>query len=245
MHEGHALSEADREIQATARAFVDELIPWEVEAELHGGELPAHVVKQQRERVRELGFEAVNMPKELGGGGFTMLQQVLVSEQLGRASNALGWVVHTPAAWLPAVATPAQLERWLRPAVRGERRECYAITEEGAGSDLDGIQATAHADGDGYRLNGVKWHVTSINHADHVFFQARLADGANAGAHAMFVLDLDTPASAPSGSLPTATPSPTTTRSSPSRTCAFPPASSSGARATAWRSRGSGSATSG
>jgi alkylation response protein AidB-like acyl-CoA dehydrogenase len=190
---GHALSEADRDVQAAARAFVDELIPWEVEAEEHGGELPAHVVKQQRERVRELGFQAVNMPRELGGGGFTMLQQVLVSEQLGRATNALGWVVHTPAAWLPAVATPQQLERWVLPAIRGERRECYAITEEGAGSDVDAIRATAHAADGGYRLNGVKWHVTSINHADHVFFQAKLADGANAGGHAMFVVDLDTP----------------------------------------------------
>jgi acyl-CoA dehydrogenase len=193
VHAGHALSEADREIQAAARAFVDELIPWEVEAELHDGELPAEVVAAQRKRVAELGFEAINMPKELGGGGFTMLQQVLVSEQLGRATNALGWVVHTPAAWLPAVATPEQLERWVLPAIRGERRECYAITEEGAGSDVDAIEATAHSDGDGYRLNGTKWHVTSINHADHVFFQAKLADGPNAGAHALFVLDLDTP----------------------------------------------------
>ncbi|HEY2957689.1 MAG TPA: acyl-CoA dehydrogenase family protein [Actinomycetota bacterium] len=193
MQAGHALSEADRDVQAAARAFVDELIPWEVEAEEHGGELPAHAVKQQRERVRELGFQAVNMPRELGGGGFTMLRQVLVSEQLGRASNALGWVVHTPAAWLPAVATPQQLERWVLPAIRGERRECYAITEEGAGSDVDAIRATAHAADGGYRLNGVKWHVTSINHADHVFFQAKLADGANAGGHAMFVVDLDTP----------------------------------------------------
>jgi alkylation response protein AidB-like acyl-CoA dehydrogenase len=190
---GDALSAADRDIQAAARAFVDQLIPWEVEAEEHGGELPAEVVEQQVQRVRELGFEAVNMPRELGGGGFTMLQQVLVSEQLGRASNALGWVVHTPAAWLPAVATPQQMERWVLPTIRGERRECYAITEEGAGSDVDAIQATAHADEGGYRLNGVKWHVTSINHADHVFFQAKLADGANAGAHAMFVVDLDTP----------------------------------------------------
>ena len=193
MQAGHALSEADRDVQAAARAFVDELIPWEVEAEEHGGELPAEVLAQQRRRVRELGFEAINMPRELGGGGFTMLQQVLVSEQLGRATNALGWVVHTPAAWLPAVATPQQLERWVLPAIRGERRECYAITEEGAGSDVDAIRATAHAADGGYRLNGVKWHVTSINHADHVFFQAKLADGANAGGHAMFVVDLDTP----------------------------------------------------
>src|SRR6266508_1799486 len=187
------MSEADREIQAAARAFVDELIPHEVEAELHDGELPAELLEHQRRRVHELGFDAVNIPKELGGGGFSAFQQVLVQEQVGRATNALGWVIHTPASWLPQVATDEQLERWVVPTIRGERRECYAITEEGAGSDVDAIEATALRDGDGYLLNGVKWHVTSFNHADHVFFQAKLAAGPNAGAHAMFVVDLDTP----------------------------------------------------
>jgi alkylation response protein AidB-like acyl-CoA dehydrogenase len=184
---------ADREIQAAARAFVDELLPQEVEAELHGGELPAELLERQRHRVGELGFEAINMPKELGGGGFSAFQQVLVQEQVGRATNALGWVIHTPASWLPQVAADEQLERWVLPTIRGERSECYAITEEGAGSDVDAIQATARRERDGYRLDGVKWHVTSFNHADHVFFQAKLADGPNAGAHAMFVVDLDTP----------------------------------------------------
>jgi acyl-CoA dehydrogenase len=188
----YPMSVADREIQVAARAFVDELLPHEVEAELHDGELPAELLERQRRRVSELGFEAVNMPKELGGG-FSAFQQALVQEQVGRATNALGWVIHTPASWLPQVATDEQLERWVLATIRGERRECYAITEEGAGSDVDAIQATAHRDGDGYRLNGAKWHVTSFNQADHVFFQAKLAEGPNAGAHAMFVVDLGTP----------------------------------------------------
>jgi acyl-CoA dehydrogenase len=177
----YPMSEADREIQAAARALADELLPHEVEAELHGGELPDGLLEAHRRRVAELGFEAINMPKELGGGGFTAFQQVLVQEQIGRVTNALGWVVHTPASWLPKVATTEQLDRWVVPTIRGVRRECYAI------------QATATRDGGHYVLNGVKWHVTSFNHADHVFFQGKLAGGANAGAHAMFVLDLDTP----------------------------------------------------
>jgi acyl-CoA dehydrogenase len=189
----YPMSEADREIQAAARAFVDELIPHEVEAELHDGELPDGLLEAHRSRVNELGLEAINMPKELGGGGFSAFQQVLVQEQVGRVTNAIGWVVHTPASWLPRVASQEQLERWVVPTIRGERRECYAITEEGAGSDVDAITATAHRDGDSSVLNGVKWHVTSFNHADHMFFQGKLAGGANAGAHALFVLDLDTP----------------------------------------------------
>jgi alkylation response protein AidB-like acyl-CoA dehydrogenase len=174
------MSDADQEIQAAARALADELAPHEVTVELAGGELPEELLAAHRRRVAELGFEAINMPRELGGGGFSAFQQVLVQEQIGRVTNALGWVVHTPASWLPKVATAEQLERWVVPTTRGERRECYAITEEGAGSDVDAIAATATRDGDGYRLNGVKWHVTSFNHADHVFFQGKLIEEATA-----------------------------------------------------------------
>ena len=106
------------------------------------------------------------MPKELGGGGCSMLQQVLVQEQGGRATNALGLGARHPAVLVP--------RRWPRPTrssvracpgIRGEKEECYAITEEGAGSDVDAIVATARRDGDDYVLDGVKWHVTSYNSA--------------------------------------------------------------------------------
>ena len=189
-----AMSAADLAIQERARAFVDEeLIPYEVQAELADGELLPDVLERHERRARELGFGAINMPKELGGDGLTMFQQALVQEQIGRVTNGLGWVVHTPAAWLPDVATEHQLETWVKPTIRGERMECYAITEEGAGSDVDAIEAMARREGEEYVLNGEKWHVTSANLADHVFFQAKLEGGPNAGTHALFVVDMDTP----------------------------------------------------
>ena len=188
------MSNEDREIQGRARRFVDdELIPHEVEAEMNGGRLSGDVRDKHHRLAVELGLYAMNMPKELGGGGMTRFQQVLVSEQLGRVTNALGWCVHTPASWAPEVVTGEQLSRWIVPTIRGERHECYAITEETAGSDVDAIEATARRDGEEYILNGTKWHVTSFNTADYVFFQAKIADGPNAGAHAMFFVDKDTP----------------------------------------------------
>jgi alkylation response protein AidB-like acyl-CoA dehydrogenase len=189
----YGFSEADRQIQARARGFADELIPLEEQAELAGGELPPDVTVGHAKRARELGLASTNMPVELGGGGCTTLQQVLVQEQMGRVTNALGWVASTPPSWLPEVATPDQLERYVRPAIAGDREECYAITEEGAGTDVDAIEATAHRDGDQYVLNGVKWHVTSYNTADFAFFQARLAGGPHDGEHAMFLVDVPTP----------------------------------------------------
>jgi acyl-CoA dehydrogenase len=189
----YGLTESDLDLQKRAAAFADELIPFEITAELAGGELPAEVTAAHTARARELGLCATNMPTELGGCGYTALQQVLVQEQAGRVTNALGWVASTPPSWLPAVATEDQLERYVRPAVRGEREECYAITEEGAGSDVAAIEATACRDGDGYLLNGVKWHVTSYNTADFAFFQAKLDGGAHHGEHAMFLVDLPSP----------------------------------------------------
>src|SRR5204863_7426356 len=97
----YPMSEEDRAIQDRARGFVDELIPYEVEAEMNSGEIDPAVRAQQHDRAIELGLFAMNMPKELGGSGMTMFQQTLVSEQLGRATNALGWVVHTPPPWAP------------------------------------------------------------------------------------------------------------------------------------------------
>jgi alkylation response protein AidB-like acyl-CoA dehydrogenase len=189
----YGLSEEDLQIQARARGFADELVPFEDEAERADGQLPADVTAAHAKRARELGLHSTNMPRELGGGGCTSLQQVLVQEQMGRVTNALGWVAATPPSWLPAVATKDQVDRYVRPAIAGEREECYAITEEGAGSDVGAIEATARRDGDDYLLNGVKWHVTSYNCADFAFFQARLDGGPHHGEHAMFLVDLPSP----------------------------------------------------
>ncbi len=126
----YSLSEQDRDIQARARQFADELIPLETGVELAGGELPADQEAGHKARAIELGLYAANMPRAVGGGGCTSLQQVLIQEQVGRVTNALAWVVATPPSWLPDVATADQLERYVKPAARGERDECYAITEE-------------------------------------------------------------------------------------------------------------------
>ncbi len=189
----YSLSPADLEIQARAISFADELIPSEEFAEFHDGELPDGVDATMRARVHELGLHSTNMPVDLGGQGCTMLQQVLVQEQTGRVTNALAWIMATPPAWLPEVATDEQIERYIKPAIRGEKEEAYAITEEFAGSDVDAITSTARREGDEYVLNGVKWHVTSFNSASFVFFQGKLTEGAHAGEHAMFIIDLPHP----------------------------------------------------
>jgi alkylation response protein AidB-like acyl-CoA dehydrogenase len=84
--------------------------------------------------------------------------------------------------------------------MRGERHECYAITEAESGSDVEGIRATARrasSGDDDYVLNGEKWYVTSANFADFCVFQAKITTvsygGAHEAAHALFFVDLDSP----------------------------------------------------
>ena len=105
------------------------------------------MLAELRDAVRASGLAAINMPAEWGGAGLSILEQVLVQEELGGLTGALWDVVWRPANALRA-CTPAQRERYLVPAIRGERRDCFAVTEPGAGSDPRAIATVAErADG--------------------------------------------------------------------------------------------------
>ncbi len=183
-----------RDWQARARDFVDrELIPWEVEAELNNGEIPAEARDKQCAIAQDMGLSAMDVPPDKGGLGLSNVAQVAIYEQLGRVTNALGWCFSEAHRWMFEACVDDQIERYVRPIMRGERHECYAITESESGSDVDGIAATARRDGDDYLLDGEKWYVTSANLADFCVFQAKLAAGPHAGEHALFFVDLDSP----------------------------------------------------
>ena len=183
-----------RALQAAVRKYVDEeLVPWEVHAEMNHGEVPPEVHERQKREARRIGLSSMDAPRELGGGGASMLLQAVAQEQTGRVTNALGWRFSNVQKWMVKACSPHQIETWVKPLIADKRHECYAITEAEAGSDVDAIQATARRDGGHYVLNGEKWHVTSGNLADVIIFQAKLADGPNAGAHCLFFVDSDTP----------------------------------------------------
>jgi acyl-CoA dehydrogenase len=160
-----ALSPEQVDLQRRAREFTDQhLIPHELDCEFHGG-LSEGALKSIREAVLEWGFNAINHSEADGGRGYGVFDQVLIEEQWGRATGCL-WDVP----WRPSVpmrhGTEAQKAAYLRPACRGERRDAYAITEEGAGSDPTMVATTAKRDGDEWVINGEKWHVTTGDVAD-------------------------------------------------------------------------------
>ena len=190
----YPLPENARAWQEQIRRFVDEeLIPHEVEAELNGGELPKQLRDGHYATAQAFGLAGMDAPKARGGLELTNLEQVAIYEQLGRATNALGWCFSEAHKWMFEACSEDQIERYVLPILRGERHECYAITEAESGSDVDGISATARRDGEDYLIDGEKWYVTSANHADFFILQAKLAGGENDGAHALFFIDMETP----------------------------------------------------
>ena len=124
--------------------------------------IDAGEIEALRAKARAAGFSMLNMPSALGGRDLSMLGQVALEEESGKATNGLGFVVvdRGPRELLELL-TPAQVEQYVMPIVRGEYREAWALTEPGAGSDLAALAATADRDGDDWVLNGEKWFVTS------------------------------------------------------------------------------------
>ena len=185
------LSKDTREWQRIARDYADNYLqPHEVEAELNDGVLSDEITARNKQRAIELGFTAIDVPKSHGGLELPMESQVAIWEQLGRVTNALSWCFPEAQAWMFDAGSDEQVETYVLPMMRGEHKDCYAITESGPGSDVASLEATAVRDGDDYVLNGEKWFVTSANLATFFWFQAKLPGDDD---EALFLVDADTP----------------------------------------------------
>jgi acyl-CoA dehydrogenase len=165
------------EWQARARSFVEaELYPAEQRI-AERGTVDAEEIRELRRKARDAGFSHYNLPSELGGADLPLLAQVAIEEQAGRATNGLGFVVADRGPReLVELATEDQLERWLRPVLRRETVEAWAVTEPGAGSDVGGISAVATRAGDEWVLDGEKWFVTGGNVAGFFVVLARTGE---------------------------------------------------------------------
>jgi acyl-CoA dehydrogenase len=160
-----ALSDEQRMLVDTVRAFVDkELMPHEAEVERINQVRP-ELIQQIHERAKAAGLYAANMPEELGGGGLDAVSIALMERELGRTSFALQYAVARPSNILRA-CKDEQVERYLLPAIRGERVECLALTEPGAGSDLRSMKTRAVRDGEYFVLNGTKHFISYADVAD-------------------------------------------------------------------------------
>ena len=179
--------------ERAARFMAAEIYPLEADV-AERGDIDTDRVKKAKAKARAAGFSNLNVPAEEGGAGLSMLGQVVLEEEAGKATNGLGFIVAERGPLeLLELASVEQLERWVRPVLRHERMEAWAVTEPGAGSDVAAIEATAlRADGD-WVLNGEKWFVTGGEQADFFIVLARVEGGGSVdGEQALFLVDKGT-----------------------------------------------------
>jgi len=162
-----ALSEEQTMLVEMVRKFVaNEMIPHEEMVE-RTDEVPADLRAELTGKAVDLGIYACNMPEDLGGGGLDDFDTMLVEKELGRTAMALADCCWRPSNVLMA-CTGAQRERYLLPAIRAERKDCIAMTEPDAGSDVRGMKATAVRDGDDWIINGTKHFISGADVSDFI-----------------------------------------------------------------------------
>lgn len=192
------LTEEQQMIVKATRDFVrEELMPHEQEVE-DTGVLREDLRGELRARAIEAGLFAANMPAEVGGVGLDALTWVLYEKELGRTSYVLHYACVARPSNILLACEGEQRERYLFPAVRGEKTECLAMTEPDAGSDLRGMKTTAVEQGGDFVINGTKHFISHVDHADFVILFAATGEEA-AGARGKrklitaFLVDIGTP----------------------------------------------------
>jgi acyl-CoA dehydrogenase len=183
-------------VVSTVRSFVEtELYPLEPEVERFG-RVPDEMARGIREKVIVLGFYAANFPAEIGGGGLDSVTFTLLERELGRTGWGLAVHFGRPSNILMA-CVGEQRERYLLPAIRGEKIDALAMSEPDAGSDVRSMKTTARRDGTDFVLNGTKHFISHADAADFVIvFAATGEEKTSAGAKKKitgFLVDRGTP----------------------------------------------------
>ncbi|WNJ88079.1 acyl-CoA dehydrogenase family protein [Bosea sp. 685] len=162
-----ALTDDQRMISEGLRAFVEaELQPHEALVDKLDA-VPDELFDEIRRKAIAAGWYAINMPEEHGGAGLGAMQRAAAEIEFGRTSRALSVICNRPAPILKA-CTGDQIETYLKPVITGERWECFALTEPGAGSDARAISTRATRDGDDFIVNGTKQFITMAMRADFI-----------------------------------------------------------------------------
>lgn len=155
-----ALSHEQKMLVDTVRGFIaDELAPLEQKVE-DEGKLDDAIAKSIFAKSSELGLYAMNIPEEFGGGGLSALDTMLVEEQFGRTTDILIRRAFGNVYEVLLSCQGAQIDRWLKPCVTGDRVCSIAFTEPGAGSDAAGIKTRAERKNGKWVLNGMKHFIS-------------------------------------------------------------------------------------
>src|SRR5579862_964988 len=183
----------------TLRRFVDsEMIPVERDASTDNETLKPEYYERFCKRAKDLGFWKMDIPEEYGGAGFSVLARSIVETELSRSvalpARGYGGITGPSVRAILYALEGDMKEKYLLPALRGEKIACFAQTEPDAGSDPGGMRTVAVRDGEVYVINGVKRFISHAGECD--FMQLMAATDRAKGSHggiSCFIVDMNTP----------------------------------------------------
>jgi alkylation response protein AidB-like acyl-CoA dehydrogenase len=181
-------------LRTSLRRYFDELITPEVKRELRsaeGGELYRSTIRQMGKD----GWLGVGWPKEFGGGGLTMVEQMIFLEEQRRAGAPFPFVtVSTVGPALIDFGTEEQKAEFLPRILQGEIHFAIGYSEPEAGTDLASLKTAAVKDGDEWVINGTKMFTSGATDADYIWLAARTdPDAPKHKGITMFIVPTDTP----------------------------------------------------
>src|SRR5215831_375780 len=187
------LTDEQRLIQETVRAFVDErVLPNAIQNDIDH-RLDLSVI----EGMAELGLLGIVIPEEYGGAGLDFVSEALMCEEIERGEAAFRTLVSVHVGLnslaLLRYASEEQKQRWLAPQARGERIACFGLTEPAAGSDVAAMKTTARREGDVYVLNGQKNWISYATVADHALVFAKTDPDAKHKGISAFIVEREWP----------------------------------------------------
>lgn len=186
-------SESQLLIDTVRRFIKEEVRPLEQPTE-DTGVIPPEDLARVKQKAQSLGLYAMNMPESVGGGGLSCVDQCLVEQEFGHTSDALIRRVFGQAYPMLMACKGDQIDKYLKPTIKGDLICAMAITEPGAGSDAASISTTARLESGEWVLNGTKHFISDGDIADYVIVMALTdAEKRGRGGITLFLVDKNTP----------------------------------------------------
>lgn len=187
------LSEEERMVRDTVRAWVDDNLMPVIEEAYIGRTFPKALIPQ----MGELGMLGANLPEEYGCAGLNNVAYGLIMQELERGDSGIRSFASVQGALcmypIFAFGTEEQKQKYLPPMAQGEVIGCFGLTEPDFGSNPAGMITTARRDGDGWVLNGAKMWITNGSMAHIAIVWAKTGDIDDVKSIRGFIVPTDTP----------------------------------------------------
>lgn len=186
-------TEEQQMIRETARKFAEQQVAPLVDHAEETGKFPVELFR----KAGEMGLLCIRYPLELGGGGADKVSECILAEALNRvcAGIGAGLMVQGGLATNPIYefGSDELKQKYLHPAITGEKIGCFALTEPDVGSDAASLKTRATRDGDFYVLQGNKTFITNGNISDYAVVAATVDPAKKGAGVCLFVVEKGTP----------------------------------------------------